>query len=59
MLIENGVSDKRLSAVGLASRNPLLPNTTPDNRAKNRRVTITILSPEAERMNTDGSAAGN
>ena len=49
MLIDNGVQAKRLSVVGLADNQPLVPNDSPENRAKNRRVTITILSPNVER----------
>ena len=44
MLIDNGVAAKRLAVVGLAENQPLAPNDSPENRAKNRRVTITILS---------------
>lgn len=49
MLIANGVPEKRLSVVGLASNQPLLPNDSPENRARNRRVSITILSANTER----------
>lgn len=49
LLVENGVPAKRLAAVGLAANQPLAPNDSPDGRARNRRVTITILSPDAER----------
>ncbi len=48
-LIENGVPENQLSVVGLASTHPLVPNNSPENRARNRRVTITILSPNSER----------
>ncbi|HCI13429.1 MAG: flagellar motor protein MotD [Gallionellales bacterium GWA2_60_142] len=48
-LVESGVSAKRLAVVGLASNQPLASNDTPEGRAKNRRVTITILSPDIER----------
>lgn len=50
MLIENGVPARRLAAVGLASNQPLVPNDSPENRARNRRVTITIVSPDVERV---------
>ncbi|MFA6014224.1 MAG: flagellar motor protein MotD [Gallionellaceae bacterium] len=49
ILIDNGVPEKRLSVVGLASNQPLAPNTNVANRAKNRRVTITIASPNLDR----------
>ena len=48
MLIDNGVAAKRLVAVGLAENQPLMPNDSAEGRARNRRVTITIMSPDAE-----------
>lgn len=57
MMIDNGVPAKRLTVVGLASNQPLVPNTTPENRAKNRRVTITIVSPDVERVGASGNGA--
>lgn len=44
VLIENGVSPTRLTVVGRASNQPLVPNLTAETRAKNRRVTITIFA---------------
>jgi chemotaxis protein MotB len=49
MLIDSGVPAKHLSVVGLASNQPLVPNDSPENRARNRRVLITIMSPNVER----------
>ena len=49
MLIDNGVPAKNLTVVGLASNQPLAPNDSQENRARNRRVTITIVSPDMER----------
>lgn len=49
MLIDYGVPAERLAVVGLASNRPLVPNDSPENRARNRRVTITIVSPNVER----------
>jgi len=49
MMIDNGVSSERLAAVGLASNHPLVPNDSPENRDRNRRVSITIMAPEMER----------
>lgn len=49
LLVDNGVSAKRLAAVGLASNQPVAPNDSLENRARNRRVTVTVLSPNAER----------
>jgi chemotaxis protein MotB len=48
MLIDNGVATKRLSVVGLASNQPLVPNNSPENRSQNRRVSIMIVSPNVE-----------
>ncbi|HEU0189138.1 MAG TPA: flagellar motor protein MotD [Gallionella sp.] len=53
MLIANGVPEKHLSVVGLASNQPLVPNDSPENRARNRRVSITIVSPDVERVTED------
>jgi chemotaxis protein MotB len=50
MLIEQGVQPLRLSVVGMASNHPVAPNDSPENRAKNRRVTITILTPQSEHV---------
>lgn len=58
MLIDNGVAEKRLTVVGLASNQPLVPNNSPENRARNRRVTITIVSPDVERIGTPGNGEG-
>jgi chemotaxis protein MotB len=50
MLNEHGVPERRLSAVGMASNQPIVPNDSPESRAKNRRVSITILSPDTEHI---------
>jgi chemotaxis protein MotB len=34
----------------MASNHPVAPNDSPENRAKNRRVTITILTPQSEHV---------
>lgn len=51
MLINYGVPPERLAAVGMASNQPIVANDTPEHRAKNRRVSITILSPQFDRAN--------
>ncbi|OIR15936.1 motility protein B [mine drainage metagenome] len=48
LFIDQGIIAKRLKAVGEADNQPVVPNDTPENRARNRRVTITVLSPEPE-----------
>jgi chemotaxis protein MotB len=40
LISEAGVSSHRLSAVGLSKYHPLVPNTSEENRAQNRRVEI-------------------
>ena len=46
-LIENGgLAPERLSAAGYAFYHPVLPNTTAENRSRNRRVDIIILETE-------------
>jgi chemotaxis protein MotB len=54
MMINNGVPEKRLAVVGLASNQPLAPNDSPENRARNRRVSITIVAPNMERVAASG-----
>ena len=38
--IGHGISAQRLSAEGIAANRPLMPNDSPGNRAKNRRVEL-------------------
>ena len=49
LFIEHGVAAQRLTAVGSASNRPVASNDTPEGRARNRRVAVTILAPAAER----------
>lgn len=53
-----GVPENRMTAVGMAANQPIVPNDTPEHRAQNRRVSITILSPQFDRRdkNTPDSA---
>ena len=48
LFIDQGVVASRLKAVGSADNQPLVPNDTAEGRARNRRVTITVLAPEAD-----------
>jgi len=41
-LMELGLDQKRLTATGLADLEPLYPNNTAENRARNRRVEIVL-----------------
>ncbi|MBI5918120.1 MAG: flagellar motor protein MotD [Nitrosomonadales bacterium] len=58
MFIEHGVSSSRLTVVGLADNRPVDSNATPEGRAHNRRITITIVAPQADRV-LDGAPAVN
>ncbi len=50
----------RVKAEGRGETNPVAPNNTPDNRARNRRVEITLLvSPDSTRNELNGLAQGN
>lgn len=44
LFMENGIAEKRMTAVGHGSNHPLLTNDTPDGRQRNRRVQLMILS---------------
>lgn len=44
LFIDNGVAAERLSAVGYGPNRPMMPNDTPEGRARNRRVTVMILA---------------
>jgi chemotaxis protein MotB len=48
-LIARGVNKSSLSAAGYAEFDPVVPNATPDGRAKNRRIEIT-LQPNIEEL---------
>ena len=41
-LTNNGISAKRLKTIGHGLDSPVAPNDTPEGRAKNRRVTMTL-----------------
>ncbi len=47
LFIREGVDSHRLTAAGVADNQPLAPNDSVEHRAKNRRVTVTILTPQA------------
>ena len=51
--VRRGVPANRLAAVGYGKYHPLLPNTTLENKAKNRRVEIYILYKEEQRRGKD------
>ena len=47
-LISRGISSNRISVEGRGSREPVVANDTPVNRAKNRRVEIFVAEPQAQ-----------
>lgn len=42
-MIGSGMDPKRLSAGGYADQSPVAPNDSPENKAKNRRIEITLV----------------
>ncbi|MBA4168117.1 MAG: OmpA family protein, partial [Chitinophagaceae bacterium] len=42
-LVQNGIEEVRLTAIGFGSEKPLESNKTPEGRAKNRRVEIRLV----------------
>ena len=59
-LTENaGVDPRRLGALGYGEFRPVADNTTPEGRARNRRIAITILSEELAGADTAPTASPN
>jgi chemotaxis protein MotB len=54
-----GVDPHRLGAVGYGEYRPIADNATPEGRARNRRIAITILSEEMAGADTAPTAAPN
>ena len=50
LILNNKLDANRVSAAGHAETNPLVPNDSAENRAKNRRVEISIYSPTCEEV---------
>lgn len=48
LILAHSVDAKLLAAVGYADQHPLLPNDTAENRAKNRRIDVLIVTQEAK-----------
>ncbi|MGI2021951.1 flagellar motor protein MotB [Shewanella glacialipiscicola] len=48
LLQVKGFDSKRMKVVGMASNNPIVPNDSPDDRARNRRVEIAIEQGKAK-----------
>ena len=47
-LMENGVGPQRVSIQGFSEYRPLLQNTSPENRQKNRRVEIALIKEQGK-----------
>ncbi|MBK7366029.1 MAG: hypothetical protein IPI97_13955, partial [Nitrosomonas sp.] len=43
IFIQNGVTANRLNAIGRADAEPIASNNSPEGRARNRRVEISIV----------------
>ncbi len=50
LFIEHGVTALRLTAVGSAANYPVVSNDTPEERARNRRITVTVMAPEDKKQ---------
>lgn len=46
LMKRHGIDPEKVTIVGFSEYKPLVPNTTPENKAKNRRVDIVIVSSE-------------
>lgn len=50
LIFNNMLDVNRVSAAGRAETNPLAPNDSPENRAKNRRVEISVFDPNCDQQ---------
>jgi chemotaxis protein MotB len=55
LFIEQGLTADHLKAIGHADNNPVASNDTNEGRARNRRVTITVLAPPPEAAISTGA----
>ena len=44
-LLRKGVDKNLISAQGMGDTNPLASNSTPEGRAQNRRIEVTLVGP--------------
>ncbi|MBP6492566.1 MAG: OmpA family protein [Clostridia bacterium] len=49
MIDQSGVAPDKISAVGYGQYRPSVPNTSPENRARNRKVDVVILSDKLDK----------
>lgn len=57
LFVDSGVDPRRLTAAGYGDQRPIADNSTPEGRARNRRVTILIESMLPEAASADPAAA--
>ena len=55
-LIEQGIAPGRIGIAGYADNRPLVANVSRDTRARNRRVTLLVLSADDTRPQEGGAA---
>jgi len=53
LFVENGITPDRVVVLGYGENKPVAPNETPEGRARNRRVTVMILSPGQDKIIAD------
>lgn len=53
LFVDGGIAPDRLVVLGYGENRPMASNDTPDGRARNRRVTIMILSPGHDKVISD------
>ncbi|MEL7654628.1 MAG: flagellar motor protein MotB [Bacillota bacterium] len=58
LISQSGVSPDKISAVGYGEYRPSVPNTSAENRAKNRKVDIVILSDELDKSESSMESNG-
>lgn len=56
LIDQKGLDRRRISAAGYGEERPLVPNDTPANRAKNRRVEIVVLAPQIKPVDLTAEA---
>jgi len=55
MISQSGVAPDKISAVGYGEYRPSVPNTSVENRAKNRKVDIVILSDQLDKSESENA----
>lgn len=55
MIAQSGVAPDKISAVGYGEYRPSVPNTSPENRSKNRKVDVVILSDKLDKSESENA----